>query len=178
MMLQAAAGLLKTGRLTIEIIGDGPQLPELRALVEREGIADAVQFSGWVEHAAIQDRLAEKNILIFPSIREFGGGVALEAMAVGVVPVVPNYGGLGELVSDDTGFRIAIGSREQIIDRFRDVLTCLCDDPRVIDEKSSAAYARAHQQFTWSAKAQQTLAVYQWLRGRAPRPDLPLIAAT
>jgi glycosyltransferase involved in cell wall biosynthesis len=101
-------------------------------------------------------------------------------MAAGVVPVVTNYGGLGELVSPATGFLIEMGTRGEIIGRLRETLTRLADDPALIDAKSDAAYNRAHRQFTWSAKAEQTLAIYDWVLGRAkhrpqfamPTPDL------
>src|SRR5687767_7983210 len=163
MLLEAALPLLKDGRLTLDIVGDGPQLPKLREWVTRENLSSAVTLSGWVKHEQVQDRLVEADVLTFPSIREFGGGVALEAMAVGVVPVVTHYGGLGELVSPATGFLIEMGTRAEIIGRLREILSRLAEDPASIDAKSQAAYQRAHRQFTWSAKAEQTLAIYDWV---------------
>src|SRR6185436_13327516 len=136
--------------------------------------------AGWVQHERVQDRLVEADVLTFPSIREFGGGVALEAMAAGVVPVVTDYGGLAELVSPASGFLIEMGTRTEIIGRLRETLSRLAEDPAQIDAKSEAAYRRAHEQFTWSAKAEQTRAIYDWVLGRSknrpqfamPTPDL------
>ena len=170
MLLEAAAPLLRQGRLTLDIVGDGPQMPLLRDIVAKEGLTESVSLPGWVPHERVQDRLLEADVFTFPSIREFGGGAALEAMAVGVVPIVPRYGGLGELVSDRTGFLIEMGTRAEIIERLRDVLTALADDPRPIDAKSGPALRRAHEQFTWRAKARQTKQVYDWLLSRGPRP--------
>src|SRR5688500_1245662 len=180
MLLEAALPLLKDGRMTLDVVGDGPQMPKLREIVARESLGSAVTLAGWVKHEQVQDRLVDADVLAFPSIREFGGGVALEAMAAGVVPVVTNYGGLGELVSDKTGFLIAMGAKAEIIGRLRSTLTHLADHPEAIDAKSHHAHRRAHEQFTWAAKAQQTLAVYDWVLGRRaekpqfamPTPDL------
>jgi glycosyltransferase involved in cell wall biosynthesis len=166
--------------MTLDIVGDGPQMPKLRETVARENLQHAVTLPGWVKHELVQDRLIDADILTFPSIREFGGGVALEAMAVGVVPVVTNYGGLGELVSNSTGFRIEMGTRTEIIGRLRETLEMLARHPERIDQKSDAAYQRAHRQFSWSAKAKQTLAIYDWALGLTkerpqfgmPTPDL------
>jgi len=175
MLLEAALPLLQDGRMTLDVVGDGPQMPQLREFVQRERLESAVTLAGWVPHEKVQDRLVDSDVLAFPSIREFGGGVALEAMAVGVVPVVPNYGGLGELVSDRTGFLIDMGSRAQIIGRLRDTLTRLAERPDLIDEKSGLAHRRAHEQFSWSAKAKQTLAVYDWVTGQSKtRPQFPM----
>lgn len=182
MLLEAAADLMKSGALKLEIVGDGPQLPQLRERAKTLELPEkGVTFAGWVEHGKIQDRLVEADLLTFPSIREFGGGVALEAMAVGVVPVVTDYGGLGELVTEQTGFLIPIGTREEIIGALRDTLTALAANPALIDAKSDAAWRRAHEQFTWDAKAQQVLRIYEWLMDKhlsrpqfpMPTPDLP-----
>ena len=93
MLVEAAAPLLKDGRMTLDMIGDGPMMPEVRALVDRLGIADAVTFHGWIDHKAVQDIAVKAHLLTFPSIREFGGGVVLEAMALASWPVVVDYGG-------------------------------------------------------------------------------------
>jgi glycosyltransferase involved in cell wall biosynthesis len=180
MLLEAALPLLREGRLTLDVVGDGPQMHQLRDYVTQENLQNAVTLAGWVQHEKVQDRLIEADVLTFPSIREFGGGVALEAMAVGVVPVVPRYGGLGELVTEKNGFLIEMGNRREIIGRLRDTFLRLCDNPGLIDAKSDAAYQRAHQQFTWSAKARQTRDVYDWVTGQTtqrpqfamPTPDL------
>lgn len=172
MLLDAAAPLVRDGKLSIDIIGDGPQRADLEAIIAREGIQKGVTLAGWVPHDKIQDRLIEADLFTFPSIREFGGAVALEAMAVGVVPVVVGYGGPAELVTDNTGWRVPIGSREQIVAALRALLQDLANDPEKIDAKSAPAYERARRQFTWDAKAEQVVAVYEWVTGaRAGKPD-------
>ena len=172
MLIEAAAPLVRERKLTVEIIGDGPQMQDLRELVEREKLGNGVTLIGWVQHTELQDRLLEADVFAFPSIREFGGAAALEAMAVGIVPIVVNYGGLGELVTDNTGFLLPMGSRRQIACRFSELLDRLADDPQQIDAKSNAAFRRAHGQFTWAAEARQVVEVYQWVLDRSrPKPN-------
>lgn len=172
MLLEAAAPLIREGKLIVDIIGDGPQMPDLKALVAREKIEAGVTLAGWVEHARLQDRLIENDLFTFPSVREFGGGVALEAMAVGLAPIVIDYGGPAELVTDRTGWLLPMGTRGQIVDRLRTLVAELADRPEPIDAKSAAAYERARQLFTWEAKAEQVLTVYRWVLDPAsPKPD-------
>ena len=172
MVLEAAAPLIKAGKLQLEIIGDGPQMPELRAIADREGIADVVSFLGWVDHKKVSNYLVDSDLFLFPSIREFGGGAILEAMAVGVVPVVVAYGGPAELATEETGYLIPLGNREEIVQRLRKVLEEIADDPSPIESKSRAAIRRIEQCFTWEAKAKQILEVYRWALGRRPtKPD-------
>ena len=174
MLLTAAAPLVRSGAMTVDVVGDGPQMPELRAVVEQEKIAHGVRLPGWVDHKRVQDWLVDADLFTFPSIREFGGAVALEAMAVGLVPVVMDYGGLGELVTPGTGFLLPMGTRPQIVERLRALLGHLCEHPEDIDRKAPAALRRAHEQFVWPAKARQIVRVYEWLLGRAERPEIPI----
>jgi glycosyltransferase involved in cell wall biosynthesis len=175
LLLEAAAGLIREGKLAIDIVGDGPEAPLLRQIVQRERIESGVTLSGWVEHAQVQDRLVDADLLAFPSIRDFGGGVVLEAMAVGVVPMIVDYGGPGELVTGQTGLVIPLGSPDEIRDSLRRMLTCLASDPGQIDAKADAAFRRAHTRFTWEYKAQQVVKIYQWARDpRLPKPVFPI----
>jgi len=182
MLLEAVAPLVREGRVTVEILGDGPERERLEALVAEQGLQAGVQLSGWVDHAGLQSRLARAHVLGFPSIREFGGGVVLEAMALGLVPVVVDYGGPAELVTPETGLLVPLGRREELIERFRQVFARLCADPAPLEALGAAARRRIEERFTWEAKAGQVLAVYDWVLGRtAERPDLgwdvPLEAA-
>lgn len=175
MAIEAALPLLRDGRLVLDIIGDGPQMDHLRDLVAREGVGQAVNLLGWVEHAQVQAIAARSQLLVFPSVREFGGGVVLEAMALGVVPVIADYAGPGELVDDATGFRIGMGSRAQIVAGLRAQLQDIAADPAVLPGMAAAGQARVMRDFTWPAKAAQITRLWQALLAGAPPPqELPL----
>jgi glycosyltransferase involved in cell wall biosynthesis len=177
MLVQAAADLLRRNKLTLEIVGDGPLMNDLRRMIQSLGIGENVTLSGFVPHEKLAERLAQSDVFAFPSIREFGGAAVLEAMAVGVVPIVVDYGGPGELVSEGSGFRIPIGPREEIVGRMGAILSELAADPRRVDAKSAAAMRRARRQFTWAAKAAQVVRVYRWACDPAsPRPGFAMPA--
>ena len=171
LLLEAAAPLARDGRLVLDIIGDGPELPRLKQLATTLGIATAVSFPGWVAHTEMAERLSRSQIFGFPSVREFGGGVVLEAMARGLVPVVIDYGGPGELVPPGTGFALPMGSRAEIVTRLRECLGSLIGDTAALSRIGRAAQAHVYRNFTWEAKARQVLAVYDWVRHS--RPDKP-----
>ena len=172
MLLAAAAPLLRDGRLQIDMIGDGPMLPALRAQVQADGTAAAVQFHGWLAHAAVQDIAAQNSVFAFPSIREFGGGVVLEAMALGLVPLVVDYAGPGELVTPDVGRKVPLGDRAAIIAGFRAELTQMAANPAALAPLAATARARVQAAFTWPRKAAQVAQVYDWvLQRRLEKPD-------
>lgn len=172
MLLEAAAPLLSQGRLVLDVIGDGPMRAELEAQAVRLGITDAVTFHGNLAHTDVQKVAVRSNVLSFPSIREFGGGVVLEAMALGVVPVIVDYAGPGELVSAETGYKTPIGSRDDIIEAFGTMLEQIVQDPSALPKLASAGRRRVHEMFTWQSKAKQVAEVYDWVLGqKTTRPE-------
>ena len=174
MLLEGAAPLLRAGKLVLDIVGAGPMEPELRAMVAREGLEASVTFHGWLPHDRVQDVLARANLLTFPSIREFGGGVVLEAMALGVVPLVCDYAGPAELVTPETGFTIPMGTRDEIVERLRDRLAALTRDPSALPGMGAAAQRHVRDFYTWPRKAGQIRAVYDWVLAPEGPPPAPL----
>ena len=171
MLIEAVADLVKAGKLTLDIIGDGPEKPFLQGMVERLGLGAGVRLDGWVPHHEMADRLKQSDVFGFPSVREFGGGVVLEAMALGLVPVVADYAGPAELVSDDTGFRIPLAPRDELIARFRERFEDLVGHPEGLRAMGERGRARVLELFTWDAKARQMLEVYRWVMGARGKPD-------
>lgn len=172
MLLEAAAPLIRAGRLHVDVFGDGPLMPDLREFVAREGIAAGALLHGWVAHAELQDRMCQSQLFAFPSIREFGGGVVLEAMALGMVPLVVDYAGPGELVTKEVGFKVPIGRRADIVAGFRRQLEALTQAPECLAGLSEACATRVRKHFTWSAKAGQVAEIYAWTLGeRVAKPD-------
>jgi glycosyltransferase involved in cell wall biosynthesis len=172
MLLEAVAPLVRAARLRLDIVGDGPLMADLGAYVREQDLQSGVTLHGWVAHEKLEPVMRESHLLLFPSIREFGGGVVLEAMASGVVPVVVDYGGPGELVTEAVGFKIPLGRRQFIIDRLRNIVTAICNEPDQLRAKSEAACARVRNHFTWDIKARHIIEVYDWVGlRRANKPD-------
>ena len=174
MLLEAAAPLLRDGRLTLDIVGDGPMRSALEDLIKNQDLAKTVTLHGNLPHADVQAVLSNANLLTFPSIREFGGGVVLEAMALGVVPLIVDYAGPGELVSEATGHKVPIGTRAEIIAAFRAKLEELANDPSALPIMGKTAQTHVQTHFTWSAKAAQIAQVYKGVRqGNLPAQLVP-----
>lgn len=157
--IEAAAPFLASGQMRFDIIGDGPEREELEAQVAAADLGKAVTFHGWLDHRQVQDVAVQSRILLFPSIREFGGGAVLEAMALGLVPVVVDYAGPGELVDDQVGFKVPIAGPEQIVADLRALLGNLTSDPTILVKKAAAARERIRREFLWSAKAARIIEI-------------------
>jgi glycosyltransferase involved in cell wall biosynthesis len=160
------------------LVGDGMERPALERLVAELGLEHVVEFAGWMNQAAVAARLRDADVFFFPSIRELGGGVVVEAMGCGCVPVVVDYGGPGGLVSGyDCGVAVPLGTKEQLVPRFVEVLERYVDDRPLRMRHAQAAYARAIEHFTWDAKANKVMEVYEWVTGRRsekPRFGVPV----
>jgi glycosyltransferase involved in cell wall biosynthesis len=170
-LVEAAAELCRSGQVQVDILGDGPDRERIDSLRRELGVESSVNMRGWVSHKDVPGLLAQYDVLGFPSIREFGGGVALEAMAVGLVPLIVEYGGPAELVTEQTGYSVPLGPRAEIVAALRRTLEHIVSHPEELERKRLLARERVERWFTWDAKAGQTLAVYDWVLGRAPKPD-------
>lgn len=164
MAIAAAQPHLASGAMHLDVIGDGPMRTALEQQVAENGLAGSVTFHGQLPHEQVQDVAVEANILLFPSIREFGGGVVLEAMSLGIVPVIVDYAGPSELVTPETGYAVPIGQRAQIIERLSNTLSGLVADPNVLVDMGARARARVEAHFTWSQKARDIAAIYEAVR--------------
>ena len=175
MVIEAATPLLRAGSLTLDVIGEGPEMMRLVTMAATAGVSQAVAFAGKVPHGELAARLQLADLLTFPSVHEFGGAVVLEGMAAGIVPVVVEYGGPAELVSPASGILIPLGDRAAIVASLRAALERLTADAGQLAEMSRHAVERAFGLFTWPAKARQTAEVYRWVLGqRADKPGSAL----
>jgi glycosyltransferase involved in cell wall biosynthesis len=159
--IKGCANALREGRMELEIVGDGPEMSSLVNMVAELGLNGAVAFRGWLSHGEVASRLAASDLLVFPSIREFGGGVVLEAMASGVVPIVVDYGGPGELVSDNTGFKIPLGSKEILTRSIARIVDGVLNSSLDLFERSISSHERVQEIYTWRKKANQIEQVYR-----------------
>ena len=156
--LLAAKSFVEAGRMSFDVFGDGPERDSLERLID----SDLVHFHGWISsQQELVAKLSYYDVLVFPSIKEFGGGVVIEAMANGVVPIVMNYGGPSEIVRDEDGFLIPVSNEEKSIEDIRSILSDLLQDARLLTTKSQSAVERIRESYTWERKASFIKTVYE-----------------
>src|SRR5262249_21020892 len=145
----SAAALIKEKKIQLDIVGDGWDRRNLEALTRDLGLEKDVTFHGWLPHPQAMEVLARSHIMALPSIREFGGGVVVEAMARGVVPIVVRYGGPSDLVEEGYGISLALKSELDTVLDMERVLNELVRNPDRIRRLGAAARAKAQSTFTW-----------------------------
>jgi glycogen(starch) synthase len=99
-LLDALCHLRARGlRLTVTVIGDGPERHALEAQAASAGLAEAIAFAGEVTGDALPPLLARHRVMVVPSRwPEPFGIVALEGMASGCVVVGTGVGGLPDAI--------------------------------------------------------------------------------
>ena len=116
------------------MVGDGPELHQVKNLARELGISDKVFFLG--KSKRIEQITSISDVFLLPSETESFGLVALEAMASGVPVVSSNVGGLAEVNKDGvTGFLNDVGDIEGMI---ASVLTILKDKDTLARFKNNA----------------------------------------
>jgi glycosyltransferase involved in cell wall biosynthesis len=170
--LRAAAQLLQTGLARFTVVGDGPERKRLEQLVKSLRVEDVVVFCGWLSHPEVLKNLRSADVLAFPSVRDFGGGVVFEALACGAVPVVVDFGGPGDIVHPAVGYKAPITNESDIVVHLENALTELAHNRDLLERLRRQGMAYARERLTWDAKAQDTTDVLQWVLQRGPKPDL------
>lgn len=138
---------------SLELVGAGPQEPELRALAVRLGIAARVSFAGALSQPAALERIARYQVVVVPSLttprwKEQFGRVAAQALAAGTAVLASDSGSLPEVL-DGCG----VIAREGDVDDFAQKLAALLRDPERRRELAQAGRRRAVQQFSWERVA-------------------------
>lgn len=91
------------------IVGRGEHEAELRRVIAASGYADQIELRGPVPQTEAPALMRAHTLYCLPSFGEPYGMTALEAMACGRPLVVTSSGGLGYLLPDAGGLRVASG---------------------------------------------------------------------
>ncbi len=168
--LRATAPLLRSGLARFTALGDGPERNRLEQLARSLGIEKAVCFCGWVSHAEVLRRLRSADVMVFPSVRDFGGGVVFEALASGTVPVVADFGGPGDIVHPEVGYKVPLTNESDFVAQMEKILTELLHNRDRLERLRRQGMAYARERLTWDAKAQDTTRVLRWVLRQGPKP--------
>lgn len=147
--------LLKYPELKYYVLGQGPELENLKRQAQDLGLKDCVQFVSGVEHTQKWLYYQACDLFVLPALDLAGdyegfGIVYLEAALMGKAVVAGLSGGVKDAVIDgETGLIVDV---EQIQDLKAAVMKLLADQ-KLSQQMGQTARARALENFTWSKQA-------------------------
>ena len=134
-----------------------PERQALEALAVKLGIAEAVEFAGWVEQEALPAFLRGLDVFVLPSVFEGFGVAAVEASAAGLPVVASNVHGIPEVVRDSiTGLLVPPRSP----DALADALGRLIDQSALRETMGRAGRDFVAARYDWRQNARQMERLY------------------
>ena len=119
-----------------------------------------MKILGWKEQSEVAQYMSESDVFVFPTIREVGGNVILEAMSSGLPSIVPDYGGPSELIDDHTGVKVPLSDKASFLQAYISSMESLASNAEKRRLLSENARKRALQVHGWSNKGVQMKQIY------------------
>lgn len=143
-------------RLTV--VGVGPEEKRWRRVAERLGVADRVEWIPWARQDRLYAMMKEHDALLFPSLRDSGGMVVLEALSMGLPVICLRLGGPGVVVDERCGRAIDVVGRgiRQVARQLTAAMDEITSDPALWQRLSEGARARAAE-YEWRGRIQKLL---------------------
>jgi len=150
----------------VHIVGDGPELPELRRLAA--GTPTRVVFHGWLDNRseALTRLYESSSIFVLPSEVENFPVALMEAMAAGLAIVTTGDTGCHEVVGEAARL-VAPRSAEEI----GRAVAELTASPARCRELGRAARLRIERELSWPVVAERYLEVYRHAKIGSARPS-------
>ena len=169
LLLKAFVAVVDQTDVILEIIGDGDIRGELEAQTVRLGIDSRVVFSGWLSQEQCALKMQQADTMIFPSLRECGGAVVMEAMAVGLPVIATNWGGPADYLDSTCGILVEPDSREAFVKGLTEAMLKLAESPELRESMGRAGYSRVREHFDWERKVDRMIEIYQQTIDACPK---------
>ena len=140
------------------VCGSGDMLDGLKRQAHDLGIADRVEFRGFLAPGAVDRLLARSSLLVMPSVSEPFGLVALEALRAGTPVVLSRQSGVREVLGHS--LQVDFWDHEKLADQILAVLR-LPVLARQLVEEGRAQLAR----LSWDESAQRIVDAYRQAAG-------------
>lgn len=164
-----AMALVRELPVELDIVGDGPEREACQTLVASLGLGDRVRLQGWRSRDEVAEFYRRADIFVFPSYREPGGNVALEAMGYSLPLIVVDRGGPGTATTDKCAIKLAATTPEALARDLSTAIRRLVDDPALRRRMGAAAHVHVTRTGLWAAKLDRMDEIYAELIGSARR---------
>ncbi len=147
------------------IVGDGPERPRLEKLIRDLGLEEQAQLEKWMPRQDLLAMMRECDVFLFPSLRDGGGAVVIEAMAAGKAVICMDLAGPGLHVTEECGIKIPADSPRETIELMARALEQLYQDRELCMKMGKAGRVRAEQAYSWDHLGERLFKIYKEVLG-------------
>ncbi len=158
--IRALAKLPELPHVTLDVVGDGEDLPDCRREAEALGVQARVRFHGRLARSAVDALYTACDALLFPSFREPSGNVPLEALGFGLPAIVADNGGPGWVVDESCGFKVKPETPARFAQELAGCIRQLASSPGLLAELSAGARRRVSEIALWDGKVRWMCGLY------------------
>jgi len=149
------------------IVGSGGEEENIRRLVAELGLEDKVRLTGWLPRETLLRDMRDADVFLFPSFRDGGGAVVVEAMASSKPVIGLDSGGPGLHIQPEWGFKIEPDNPAQVAAEIAAALETLHANPALAEAMGKAARRRAEEYYLWDRHGERLRDIYaEVLEGR------------
>lgn len=167
LLLRAFAAARHKAPMRLWILGDGPERARLEQLAADLGLgeggakdAGVAHFAGWLPQAACLEWLVDADSLVLPSVRECGGAVVLEAMALAKPVIAAAWGGPLDYLDASCGVLVPVTSADDLVAELEAAMVRLAASPALRRLLGDAAAAKVQAEYNWKTKADRIVELY------------------
>ncbi|UOA09126.1 glycosyltransferase family 4 protein [Methylobacter sp. S3L5C] len=161
MLLEALKTLDFPVQLTI--VGEGPEKSVLKTMVNQLDLAKKVLFTGNLPLETIAQFMQQAHVFCLPSVRESGGAVLLEAMAVARPVIAIDFGGPAEIVDDGIGIKLPATGKADVVQGLIKALKNVREQPDLWIARGLEGRRRVENNYSWDAKIATAIGFYREL---------------
>lgn len=146
---------------TLSIIGDGPEKNRLKSLVIKLGIESRVQFLSAMPRDSVMRHMAECDVFLFPSLRDGGGTVVIEAMAAGKAVICLDTGGPRMHITEECGVKVEPITPHAAVAELAEALNRMYLDDELRRRLGEAGQRRAAELYHWDRLGDRLMRIYE-----------------
>ena len=160
-------------RISVELVGGGPERRRLEALARKLGVAERVAFAGDLDSAGVRRAIQRAYALVLPSFHETQGIVLLEAGACERPVLAASAPGIDEVVQHGVnGLMFPVGDAASLAV----VANHLFTRPALAARLGRVGRGLAASYYDWATIAERTERLYAEVIAAAPTPRGPVPA--
>jgi len=159
-LIKACQELLQQKKLALILVGDGPEMENLKALTKSLKVEDQVFLEGQQDNMG--DYYQAIDLFVLPSLSEGLPFVVLEAMAMGKPVLATDVGAISEVIKDgENGWIVPAGDSGALEAR----LNALIEDRQQLVETGRKAESTLYPRFAPKRQSDEVVTIYEEVVG-------------